>query len=200
VNSYRHAVRGSLEVRILGRARGDAERLAEKLGDLGVPFTVRGPIESSVAVDGKVATQVSGQLDAAIFRAIAKIAFNYVACVYGAEFILRSDFDFLRVYIRYGTEPPWPAVRPTNEPILSLDSRRYRQTNGHLITFDWNLSQLGLLAQVSLFNHMTYRVLFCPYYSGIWTESIRSGHHFDFEDGVISPLMSASPRLAIRTG
>ena len=41
------------------------------------------------------------------------------------------------------------------EAFGTFDSRRYRQTNGHLITFDWNYGQTGFLAQVSLFNSIT---------------------------------------------
>jgi hypothetical protein len=200
VAPFRAATPGTLDVKILGRVAGDAERLAEKLKNLGVVFEIRGPINDLIVEGGTIDTQISSQVDSTIFRAIAKIAFNYVACVHGASFILRTDFDYLREYIRYRKELPWPPVIPTSEPILALDSRRYRQTNGHLITFDWNASGDGLLAQVSLFNLMTYRVLFCLRYRGIWSDSMRTGHHFDFEDGVISPLSAASATFTARAG
>lgn len=44
---------------------------------------------------------------------------------------------------------------------MAGDMPRLRQTNGHLITFNWNYTQMGLVAQVSLFNAITYHVLFC---------------------------------------
>lgn len=200
LKDYQGALPDSLKVKILGPKKSDTERLAQKLQNLGINLPISKPIDCSVVENGTIDTQIRAQVDSTIFRAIAKIAFNYVACVHGAEFILRSDFDYLRNYIRHDVRCSWPFVVPTNDPILSLDSQRYRQTIGHLITFDWNLSQRGLLVQVSLFNQMTYRVLFCMHYTGLWSDSMRIGHHFDFEDGAITRLASAPSWLVLKVG
>lgn len=198
VDPYRVAPPGSLEVKIIAPSATDNERLSRKLREFGLDVVFRGRIDFPVAQHGTLTAALEAAADSTIFRAIAKIAFNYVACIHGSEFIRRSDFDHLRRFIHGGKTPPWRPVVPTTEPILSLDSRSYRQTTGHLIAFDWNFSKSGLLAQVSLFNYVTYKVLFCPYYSGVWCGSIRSGHHFDYKDGTVSALASVSP-LLIRT-
>lgn len=72
-----------------------------------------------------------------------------------------------------------------------------RQTNGHLITFDWRIGQMGFVAQLSLFNTVTYQVRICPNYRGIWLPDLRRGHHFDVEGRTIEPLL-ASPLLSHR--
>jgi hypothetical protein len=191
--SYVGAPTGTLDIRVCGPSPVDHARLVEKLKQSGIKFVQQGKLAQPLAADGTVQIEIAAQVDATIFRAIAKIAFNYVAYVHGAAFALRSDFDDLRNYIRYGTAPAWaPVVKPFKNPILANDLPQMRQTNGHLITFNWNIEQMGLLAQVSLFNSVTYHVLFCPKYSGIWSEDMRTGHHFDIESRTVSPLTSIS--------
>jgi hypothetical protein len=190
---YVSAKPGTVEIRVLGPTQADMKRLMEKLETLGINFIQRGMLQAPVAQDGQVQMEIASQLDATIFRAIAKIAFNYVAHQHGARFALQSDFDEVRNFIRYGTTPSSGlAVQHSSRPILTTDTRNSRQTNGHLITFDWNAGGTGLLAQVSLFNAVTYRVVICPHYSGLWHRDMRRGHHFDIEDRSITPLFSAS--------
>lgn len=194
VEPYKNAQPGELEIRILGPSASDRNRIVERLVASGIKYKQRGDLTQQIGTDdGQVTAKVESVLDSMIFRAVAKIAFNYAAYVQGAAFVLRHDFDDIREYIRYSKEPKWaPAVAPTSDSILFDDSRRWRQTNGHLVTLDWNYSGHGILAQVSLFNTMTYRVLLCPYYSGLWDGSLRSGHHFGIESREISPLTPTS--------
>jgi hypothetical protein len=195
VAAYVEAPPGSVEMRLMGPTLDDQDRLVAKLSNLSIRFVQQGTFEAPIATDGKVQVKIAAKVDATIFRAIAKIAFNYAAHQHGIDFVLRSDFDDVRNYIRMGTVPPWEVVvQPTYEPILFDDSRNLRQTFGHLITFDWNLGNTGLLAQVSLFNSMTYRVAICPVYSGIWHNGIRRGHHFDIGDKKITPLAASSSK------
>jgi hypothetical protein len=196
VELYKNAEPGSLEIRTLGPSLRDSERLIDKLIALGIKYQQRGEITEPIVTDGTILTKIVSEIDSLIFRAVAKIAFNYAAKVQRAEFVLRSDFDAVREYIRYGHEPDWaPVVMPTCDSILFGDSRRWRQTIGHLVTLDWNRKGDGIVAQVSLFNTITYRVLLCPFYSGIWDSSLRSGHHFDTETRKISVLSRGSVGL-----
>ena len=107
-------------------------------------------------------------------------------------FFLRSDFDHYRNWVRYGTVPPLgiPVVVVAT-PILALDSLQWRQTNGHLVTFDWNRQGDGLFAQVSLFNDLNYKILMCPRYSGL-VHDVRTGHHFDLQRRAITGLATAT--------
>lgn len=190
---YKGSHSGALEIRILVPRASDHVRLVEKLKEFGIKFVKHSVMEQPMTEDGGIQLQIAAQVDDTIFRAIAKIAFNYVAWVHGAAFALRSDFDDVRNYIRYGTRPWWtPVVRPFKTPILTDDLPHFRQTNGHLVTVNWNYKQTGLVGQVSLFNTVTYHVLLCFSYSGIWREDIRSGHQFDIESRTVSPLSSTS--------
>lgn len=193
---YIKPVPGTLEIRVMGPSQRDHERVIQRLKAAGISFRQESSMANPITNDGKVLVEIEAAVDQTIFRAIAKIAFNYVAHQHGSGFVLRSDFDGIRKYIRYGTAPGWaermPVVLPSRKPILFDDLPQLRQTNGHLITFDWNTGQTGFIAQVSLFNTVTYRVAICPVYSGIWSSGFTRGHHFDIEARTIVPLFSSS--------
>jgi hypothetical protein len=44
---------------------------------------------------------------------------------------------------------------------------------------------------VSLFNNLTYKVVLCRGYSGIWSD-IAFGHLFEIKSRVVSPLLTSS--------
>lgn len=180
--------RKGTEIRIVGPSEEAMQRLIRRLGELGIPFKQQGTIEQPITDNGQIEALVLYEIDQVILRSIGKIAFNYIARMQGADFVLRNDFDHFRQFVRYGNEPPWkPAVRPTGTPILSDDSPRWRQTNGHLITFGWSGDGRGIQGQVSLFNSITYKALFCPNFLGLWCP-LGSGHHFDIQTRTISKL------------
>jgi HNH endonuclease len=194
--AYVKPVPGMLEIRVMGPSRHDHERVLQRLKAAGINFRQESSLANPITDDGKVLVEIEAAVDQTIFRAIAKIAFNYVAHQHGSDFVLRSDFDDIRKYIRYGMAPAWtqrvPVVLPSQRPVLFDDLPQMRQTNGHLITFDWNTGQTGFLAQVSLFNTVTYHVAICPVYSGVWSNGFSRGHHFDIEAKTIVPLFSSS--------
>ena len=79
----------------------------------------------------------------------------------------------------------------SGRPDLADDSVTWRQTNGHIVTFDWNRQGDGLFAQVSLFNDLNYKILMCPHYSGLLRDP-RIGHHFDLKTRTISELKATT--------
>jgi hypothetical protein len=191
--AYKSPIPGTLEIRVIAPTDADQLRVVEKLKTYGIKFVKQGAIKQPMTEVGYILIQIAAQVDHTVFRAIAKIAFNYAAWVHGANFVLHSDFDDLRHYIRHGDPPAYgTAVVPFKTPILGDDLPGLRQTHGHLINFNWNRTQMGFLAQVSLFNAMTYHVLFCTTYSGIWHDDMRRGHHFDIKSRTIEPLTSTS--------
>jgi hypothetical protein len=68
-----------------------------------------------------------------------------------------------------------------NEPIEGPRSL------GHLITVNWAQDGISVLAQVSLFNWMTYRVLLAPDFTGPPPELTR-GHLFNVSNKEILEL------------
>ena len=143
--------------------------------------------------------EIRTTMDFLILRCVAKIAFNYLAYAQSREFILQEDFAVIRKFIRYGHEPGYEVVVVDSQPILRDDTVTKRQTNGHLVTVDWAQDRVSIVAQVSLFNHVRYRICLAREFRGLWRK-IRSGHHFDIERDVVNPLVGTSlilPRRAL---
>lgn len=176
-----------VEIRIVGPSAAATERLRCKLERLGVRFKQQGVLDQPITDAGNIQAQMLYRIDEVIFRGIGKIAFNYLAHAQSPRFALEKDFDPIRKYVRYSCKSSWPQVIASTRPILSGDTQLWRQTNGHLIVLDWNKSGKGIVAQVSLFNSITYHVLLCQDYSGLW-RPLQSGHHFDIETREISSL------------
>jgi hypothetical protein len=196
---YVKPIPSTLEIRVMWLTTADHERVLEVLKSAGINFRQEGSLMNPITDDGKVLVEIAAAVDQTIFRAIAKIAFNYVAHQHGSTSVLRSDFDDVRNYIRYGTAPSWtarmPVVLPFHKPILYDDKPLSRQTNGHLITFNWNNGRTGFLSQVSLFNTITYHIAICPEFKGLWSDDYYRGHHFNTEDRTIAPLTRVSKPL-----
>lgn len=108
--------------------------------------------------DSTIDCGVTGTIDQIIFRAIAKIAFNYFV-YWGEKIGFNKPFDPIRRYIRYGEKASFPFVVILEKAILGDEPEEGKRRLGHLITFDWSKNRLSLVAQVSLFNWMTYSVL-----------------------------------------
>ncbi len=176
--------RRDAETKIVGKPDAVVQRLSDKLIRLGVVFKKRGDFEKQ---GGQVQVFAESILDDIIFRGVAKIAFNFLAYLRGADFALRSDFDAIRDYIRLGVRPSPLPVIVTKTPILHGDDAFYRQTNGHVIVLDWDKVNQGIVCLVSLFNHLTYHVNLCWTYSGVW-HPLGGGRHFDLQTLTISEV------------
>jgi hypothetical protein len=189
VNPYR---KPTALIQIIGPSQADLDRLTAKINAMGMNFNRKGQLTQPARDDGTILTKLASKVEDRILRAIGKIAGNYVAHIHGAPFFLRPDFDHYRNWVRYGSLPPWgiPVV-VVGTPILALESLQWRQTTGHLVTFDWNRKGDGLFAQVSLFNDLNYKILMCFRYSGL-VQNIRTGHHFDLQSRTISALAAAT--------
>jgi hypothetical protein len=160
------------------------ERLKARLEEMGLSPPVwkpvldlpgNGPAEFDLDIEWAV--------DVFVARAAAKIGFNYLAYVTGTEFCLRQEFDGIRRFIFDGAGDWKTFVEVSHEPILAQDHPQVRHTHGHLLTVSWAGGSRGrmeghLLAQVSLYNEVTYRIHLCRRFDGIWRD-IGSGHHYD---------------------
>lgn len=176
--------RKDAETKIVGNPDAVVQRLSDKLIRLGIVFKKRGDFEKH---GGQVEVFAEGILDDIIFRGIAKIAFNFLTHLKGPDFVLRSDFETIRDYIRLGVQTRKPLVAVSKIPILHGDSALYRQTNGHVVVLDWDKMNQGIVCLVSLFNHLTYHVNLCWKYSGIW-HPLSGGRHFDLQTLTISDV------------
>ena len=179
---------------VLAPTDEDVARLHARLAELALPVLSPQPLPPPGRDGELLDVAISYTLDATIQRVISKIAFNYAAWVAGAQFMLNSDFDPMRDYIRHGREPEWPPLRPFDEPILADETREWGREGLHLLTVSWN-ERIGMLVgRVSFFNLHSYAVALCVE-SGLASVPIRSGHCFNLVEKSVSQL-TTEPNLS----
>ena len=183
--------------RLFAFTADEHQALILKLKPHGINYTQHSQLQTAYDMLGESEdlVAVTFTLNKAIWRCIVKYALNYLACVCGSAFACLPDFDAVRRYARYGIEPAYGLVTSGFTPILHDDHRDMRQTRGHLITLSWDDPLQDLIGQVSIFNHITYKVRLCRGFSGLW-RPIRSGHHYDLHDMTVRPLMGISTALS----
>ena len=127
-------------------------------------------------------TRVTCDFDFNMSRCVAKIAFNYFACVLdeNADLLLRHNFDAVRKYVREGIFPDYPVVSFSNRPRFDPEPEKPPFVNGHVLAVGWDVTNENIGCALSLFNTMSYRVVLCRKYDGLWF-ALRHAHAFDFE-------------------
>lgn len=124
--------------------------------------------------DGALVLEISARIDSDLQRAVAKIAFNYLAKIQGSEFVLDNCFDEIRSFIK--GEGHKPFVIPDSRPVLINDTSDIRYL-GHIFTIEIDREN-NLVAQVSLFNQgLAYHVLLTQDVDPKW--DIIAGHFYD---------------------
>jgi hypothetical protein len=136
-------------------------------------------------VDMPAGTKLSGTMTVTIDiktgRTMAKIAFNYLAYVCGADFALRPDFDIMRNYIRRGIKPPYDCMRVAG---MEESARRgpLDKHVGHFLILHAHDKGAIIYARVALFSGHTYHFALSKYFSSLFIpEPLASGigHRFD---------------------
>jgi len=117
----------------------------------------------------KVNVEGTIKIDPIIYRAISKIAFNYLAYNTDKEFVLKEDFDGIRNFYK-----------------------GKKVTNGHLIILEWRGSKI--ISKISIFNLTTYLVKLCTNFKGIF-RPLNRGHHFDIISKEVNSLISENRLL-----
>jgi hypothetical protein len=164
----------------------DEATLRGMLAERGIEFKHRGevvPPEKSRSI----LCEVEGTIDRQIFRAIAKIAFNYLLYWAGPHFLLEQSFNPVRRYIRYGESPGYALVAVRENAILADEPLVGERRLGHLITSNWAENRNSIVGQVSLFNWVTYCVSLLRDYSGE-RRVVKRGHFFDVSNRRILEL------------
>lgn len=137
--------------------------------------------------DAGIECEVTGTIDQIVFRAIAKIAFNYFAYWAGSERVLDNAFHPIRRYVRYGEKTTYPFVVIIEKAILGDEPLEGKRRLGHLITFGWSQNRLSLVSQVSLFNWITHSVLIAKDFRDK-EFNLRKGSFFDVANNDILEL------------
>jgi hypothetical protein len=174
-----------------GMPREEATALVKRFGfDIVLATELVDPPDA----DGTVATTTEGRIDQTLRRAVAKIAFNYFAYHY-ADVAALDHFRDIRRYVRFGEEPARNPVALSTDRILGGLAPDV-QVVGHIITASWDGAAHRVLAQVSLFDWVQYRVTLSTSTFLVPPVFVESGHIFNPYSKQIAEL-TRDPRRAM---
>ena len=159
------------------------------LSERGITCHFLGEIDPAIDANDNWLCEVTWEIDPAIFRAVAKIGFHYLAYWEGTHFVTHSSFDTIRRYIRHGEKPAYPLGGILDKAILGDEPVEGKRRVGHLVTVDWAEDKVSIVAQISLFNYLTYAVCLARDYAGPHKD-IRRGHFFNTHTQEIYALVA----------
>ena len=158
------------QVLVCGPAQEDTQRLQRTLAELGI----KPKGWASEPRTGLAAVFANSVCDDTILRALAKVAFNFLACVRGAPFALETDFDAVRNYVRDGARRAGPLVRVIT---IHISGGGDRLRPRHAVVLNWDVQKTAILCAVTLFGYMLYQVTLCEDYP-VW-HPMSEGRIFD---------------------
>ena len=127
----------------------DLETAKRKLYEKGIKLKFGGVIEPEKDSNKSFFCKFKGILDSFIFRALAKIGFNYLAYWEGSNFVFQDEFNTIRRYIRYGDETNYTLIRPIDKNILGDEPIDGSKRLGHIITLNWTVDKVSIGCQIS---------------------------------------------------
>lgn len=175
--------------KVLAPTKQEHDQFISKLREKGINFTPLGEpfgLPEEISRDEQISLNIKSKIDDEIFRAMAKISFNYTAKVKGCNFVLNSSFNDIREYIIKGVSKGKNFVRVSKEPLLARGSRN-RDFDGHIFIIERNINQFKLISKITLFNLFTYEVLLSEKVSPI-LYPIKIGHAYDIRRRVLRKL------------
>ncbi|MCK5608711.1 hypothetical protein KAR91_42935 [Candidatus Pacearchaeota archaeon] len=135
--------------------------------------------------------RISSVLDDIKLRAIAKIAFNYLAYWEKSSFVLDRNFDVIRKFILKGERPTYEIIYANSASILIDERFSEKRRIGHIITVNWASDNVSIIGQVSLFNFIKYQICLSREFSGE-KRKIGRGHLFNLRDRKILEMGNTS--------
>ncbi|MFH0853733.1 MAG: HNH endonuclease [bacterium] len=150
----------------------------EELQKKGYVFKIKGESDCPSTSADDWLCEVNGKIDQKIFRAMAKIAFNYLAFWEGPEFVQYHGFDIIRRFVRYGDKVEYPLYHIDNQSILEDERESSQRRLGHIITVNWADDRVSIISKVSLFNWAIYYISLARNFSGE-RRAITRGHLFN---------------------
>lgn len=180
-----------VKIRLLAADDAGVERIRELVLTRFPKFREEGKLDLPPPdrIDGKMLVEIKSKVDRLLARAIAKIAFNYMAFHAGAKFVHSANFDPVRRFIRYdeGGHDWREFVRTLSKPLLAEETEDLQVTRGHILILGWRDFET-LVAWVSPYNSMAYEVTLTRSYRGVWAP-LKFGQVFDWEHHNIVPLV-----------
>jgi hypothetical protein len=157
----------------------EEQMLRARMREVGFSSNTKHVTRATILPQPEMTARITYLFDSIIRRSVAKIAFNYLAYAVGEDtrLLLRADFDVVRSFIRDEVIPQEETVFIVGNPRLSEESRRGSLVDGHMIGVGWSADE-RILCNLSIFNAMTYQVILCRRYEGIWFP-LTNAHLFD---------------------
>jgi hypothetical protein len=188
---------GSIDVeaveswRAFYREPADRDAIVAALSSRGIRPEWQTPVADALPASGRASVTARIIYDDISRRLVAKIAFNYLTYVRGAEFALKPDFDPIRRFIRYGEGRGADFVEPLSSPFLREEQETlgFRGSDDHLVAVEED-GDRHLVGHVSLFNMIHNEIRLCwarveNLYSGL----LPSGSCFSWRERTISPML-----------
>lgn len=152
------------------------KRLQEALSRQKLAVEILGTVEET-AIGQRVLVAIDAPLeDKLLYRAMAKIAFNYLAYTLGRDFALRPILDQARTFIREGSSSD-ALVNRVDRLTIYGDREEATRREGHVIALDLTSDGNSIVGFVEFFRDLTYGVRL-----GTFKElavPISAGHYFD---------------------
>jgi HNH endonuclease len=127
---------------------------------------------------GRIRTQIIARISDPELRGFSKIAFNYLAHVAGAAFVLRAEFNEIRRFVRYGVQVGSPPVEVSMNPWAVTDDKTGAPLVGHYVIVRTRDSTIE--ADVCLLMRLRYRITLAR--GGFLIPvAVSSGHLFDVQ-------------------
>lgn len=151
-----------------------------------LPFEKGRPFEGLENVK-EIETETLWLADRVIARAIAKIAFNYLAKISGAtvpDFVFKSMFDDVRRFVRYdeGGARSFVQVAAAGDSLLPEDRA---ESPDHILAVKWEEREKGyVLGFVKLFGYAEYVIRLADKPAGIWLD-VGAAHHYLWENRTV---------------
>ena len=170
----------TLGVRVLAPADLYDEVIAV-LAEHGVSFNTHTPLPAPQAEDGEFSVRQLFSLSNDLQRAVAKIAFNYLAKTNGTAKALRPEFDAVRAFIRNGTKPDEPIVAIIPTTRLGIAQEDGQVPVAHYLTVEFDDTETAFLGHVTLFHWAVYQVVLAERI-GVDLDLASSGHLYNVGD------------------
>jgi hypothetical protein len=179
-------------VRLFGDEAGVA-RMREALENAGVHIESYKPIIFAEPDDGQVAVEHEFRIPQEVQRAIAKIAFNYLAYRTGSAYVLAPAFDPIRRFIRFDEAPHLPPLNTSDELPYRTGLPDDQRPVLHWLSIDAHESHRNLLGTVSLFSVMQHNVILAEDYAGPWFD-LPVAHVYNVKRLEVTEVQPVTPR------
>lgn len=178
LNQNEYNLKDIISIRILACDPNHAEKI---LNGKGFDIIILGDSGYPNDFNDKFLCEVEREVDDIIFRAVAKIGFNYLAYWEGADFVIQNSFNPIRNYIRWGEKPEIPLRGMRKGHCFSDERCSNKKRLGHIIAINWENEERSLVARISLFNLMIYFIRLAKDESGRY-KNIKRGHFFNIKN------------------